>query len=212
VLRKPRKFAEERPRERLASDVGLVPDVRTLVMEEVNPEPSAECLDSEGGPRDVVSHVNMRPCQGLRISTISPARKDWRGWAVTDERWAALEPLVEVARPRGVTPLRDLQRTIEAIVRRHGNGARWRAIPAERGPWWRAVQLFIRWSRLGARERLPGLAQERGVELGTVFLDGTSVRVHAKAAGAPKKRRARPNATAARRSAARGAGSAPRRA
>src|SRR3954452_24131820 len=29
-------------------------------------------------------------------------------------------------------------------------GARWRVVPAEYGPWRRAVQLFIRWSKLGA--------------------------------------------------------------
>jgi hypothetical protein len=36
-------------------------------------------------------------------------------------------------------------------------------------------------------DRLLDLAQERGVELGMAFLDGTSIRAHAKAAGASKK-------------------------
>ena len=38
-------------------------------------------------------------------------------------------------------------------------------------------------------ERLLELAQERagGLELGLAFLDGTNVRAHAEAAGAPKK-------------------------
>jgi hypothetical protein len=39
-------------------------------------------------------------------------------------------------------------------------------------------------------ERLLGLAQGRGVELGMAFLDGTAIRAHAKAAGA--RPRARP--------------------
>jgi transposase len=131
----------------------------------------------------------------------------------TDERWAALEPLVEVCRPKGKTPPRDLQQlTIGAIVWRHENGAKWRAIPAEHGPWWRAAQLFIRWARLGVWERLLGLAQTRGVELGMAFLDGTSIRAHLKAAGAPKKGEARGSGTVARRSGARAAGSGPRRA
>lgn len=134
-------------------------------------------------------------------------------WAVlTDEQWAVLGPLVEASRPKGKVPPRDLRRTVEAILWRHRNGATWRAVPAEYGPWWTAAQLFIRWSRLGAWERLLGLAQERGVELGMAFLDGASVRAHAKAAGAPKKGRVRENGTAARRSAARAAGSGPRRA
>ena len=81
---------------------------------------------------------------------------------------------------------------------------------AELGPWWRAAQLFIRWSRLGAWQQLLEAAQARGVELGMAFLDGTSIRAHPKAAGAPKKGGPRANGTAARRSAARAAGSAPR--
>jgi transposase len=105
---------------------------------------------------------------------------------LTDERWAALEPLIEACQPKGKTPPRDLRRTIGAIVWRHVNGATWRAIPAEHGPWWRAAQLFIRWARLGVWPRLLEAAQARGVELGMAFLDGTSVRAHPKAAGAPK--------------------------
>jgi hypothetical protein len=40
-----------------------------------------------------------------------------------------------------------------------------------------------RWSRLGVWERLLGMAQARGDELGMVFLDSTSIRAHQKAAG-----------------------------
>src|SRR4051812_35381000 len=106
---------------------------------------------------------------------------------LTDERWAALAPLLEACRPKGKAPPRDLRRTVAAIVRRHANGAKWRAVPAELGPWWRAAQLFIRWSKLGVWQRLLEAAQARGVELGMAFLDGTSIRAHHKAAGAPKK-------------------------
>ena len=54
-------------------------------------------------------------------------------------------------------------------------------------PWWRAAQTFIRWARLGVWERLLHLVQERGIQLGMTFLDGTSVRAHQKAAGARRK-------------------------
>ena len=50
-----------------------------------------------------------------------------------------------------------------------------------------AAQTFIRWARLGVWERLLTLAQERGVQLGMTFLDGTSIRAHQKAAGARRK-------------------------
>ena len=127
---------------------------------------------------------------------------------LSDEQWAVLEPLIEQARPKGKVAPRDLRRTIEAVVWRHHNGAKWRAIPTELGPWWRAAQLSIRWSQLGAWQRLLDLAQQQGVSLGMAFLDGTSIRAHHKAAGAPKKGAARRNATGARRSAAAVVGSA----
>jgi transposase len=106
---------------------------------------------------------------------------------LTDDQWVVLEPLVEACRPPAKVPPRDLRRTISAIIWRHTNGAKWRAIPDEFGPWWMAAQTFIRWSRLGVWERLLGKVQERGVELGMAFLDGTSIRAHQKAAGAARK-------------------------
>lgn len=103
---------------------------------------------------------------------------------LSDAQWAVLEPLVEACRPKAKTPPQDLRRTLSAILWRHQNGAKWRAIPQDLGPWWRAAQIFIRWSRGGVWERLLALVQERGVELGMVFLDGTNMRAHQKAAGA----------------------------
>src|SRR5947208_9057925 len=106
---------------------------------------------------------------------------------VSDAQWMSLEPLVEACRPKGKTQPKDLRRTLSAILWRHENGAKWRAIPAELGPWSRAAQMFIRWAHLGVWERLLLLAQERGVRLGMTFLDGTSIRAHQKAAGAARK-------------------------
>jgi transposase len=106
---------------------------------------------------------------------------------LSDGQWALLEPLIEACRPKGKTPPQDLRRTLSAILWRHQNGAKWRAVPEELGPWWRAAQIFIRWARAGVWERLLNLVQECGIQLGMVFLDGTSVRAHQKAAGARRK-------------------------
>ena len=106
---------------------------------------------------------------------------------LTDAQWAMLEPLIEACRPKGKTAPQDLRRTLSAILWRHQNGAKWRSVPSELGPWSRAAQTFIRWARLGVWERLLGLAQGKGVELGMTFLDGTSIRAHQKAAGARRK-------------------------
>ena len=129
---------------------------------------------------------------------------------LTDGQWAVLEPLVDVCRPMGRTQPQDLRRTIEAILWRRRNGAKWRSAPAELGPWWRAAQTFIRWARLGVWERLLSLVQEGGVKLGMAFLDGSSIRAHHKAAGAARKGDLQRSETIVRRLAALVAAMGPR--
>src|SRR3954468_1849429 len=92
-----------------------------------------------------------------------------RNVVLNDDQWAVRGPLIDECRPRGKTEPVALRETIEAIVWRHQNGAACRPI------WWRAAQTFIRWSKLGVWERLLEHVQERGVELGMAFLDGTSI-------------------------------------
>jgi transposase len=106
---------------------------------------------------------------------------------LSDGQWALLEPLIEACRPKGKTPPQDLRRTLSAILWRHQNGAQWRAVPEELGPWWRAAPIFIRGARAGVWERLLSLVPECGIQRGMVVLDGTSGRAHQKAAGARRK-------------------------
>src|SRR3954454_10744654 len=86
---------------------------------------------------------------------------------LTDAQWAELAPLIEQCRPPHKTEHKNLRRTIEAIIWRHENGAKWRSIPRGLGPWWMAAQTFICWSHHGVWERLLELAQQRdGITLG----------------------------------------------
>ena len=117
---------------------------------------------------------------------------------------------MEAVRPHAKVPLRELRRTMGAILWRHDNGAKWRSLPAEHGPWWRAAQTFIRWSWLGVWDRLLALVQERGMQLGLAFLDGTTVRAHLKAAGAARKAALRHNETIVKHLAGLVAGMEPR--
>ena len=55
-----------------------------------------------------------------------------------------MEPLINEVRPHCKVAHDNLRQTIEAILWRHQNGAKWRAIPGELGPWWKAAQTFIR--------------------------------------------------------------------
>ena len=132
---------------------------------------------------------------------------------LTDVQWSAIEPLIEAVRPQTGRELTNLRRTFEAIVWRMQNGAKWRAIPAELGPWWMAAQTFIRWSKLGVWERLFEAAKAAGCPaLGMVFMDSTIIRAHQKAAGAAKRGTTQPShrARTTKRSAAARAVSAPR--
>jgi transposase len=58
---------------------------------------------------------------------------------LSDAQWSVLAPLIEACRPKGKTPLKHLRRIIEAILWRHQNDAKWRAIPEELGPSWAAL-------------------------------------------------------------------------
>jgi len=53
---------------------------------------------------------------------------------LTDRQWAVLAPLIEACRPHRKTQHHDLRRTIEAIIWRCQNGAKWRSLPSEFGP------------------------------------------------------------------------------
>jgi transposase len=129
---------------------------------------------------------------------------------LSDTQWAVLEPLVEACRPHAKVPPSNLRRAVSAILWRHANGAKWRSVPSELGPWWMAAQTFIRWSRLGVWDRLLALVQARDVQLGMTFLDGTSIRAHQKAAGAAKKTALVRSTAQVRRLAARVAAMAPK--
>ena len=81
---------------------------------------------------------------------------------LTDGQWAVLEPLIEAWRPAAKVPPQHLRRTVSAIIWRHDNGAKLRALPEEPGPWWMTAQTFIRWSRLSVWKRLLGHRAQRG--------------------------------------------------
>lgn len=86
--------------------------------------------------------------------------------ALTDKEWALLDPLVEACRPHNMVPPQDLRWTMGAIFWRHDNGARWRSLPVEEGPWWMAAQTFIRWSHIGVWDPLLIVMREKCAELG----------------------------------------------
>jgi transposase len=104
---------------------------------------------------------------------------------LSDAEWDDLKVVLDQVRSGEGRRFKDERQTLEAVIWRLRNGARWRAVPAEMGPWWRAAHLHIRWSRQGVWAKVFAALRDRGrPDLAEVFLDGTIVRAHAKAAGA----------------------------
>lgn len=103
---------------------------------------------------------------------------------LTDDEWAALKAALDAVRSPRRRPMKDERQTVEAVIWRLRNGATWRAVPKELGPWHRAANLHARWSTLGVWERaFEHLRDSAHADLTEVMLDGTSVRAHKAAAG-----------------------------
>ncbi len=103
----------------------------------------------------------------------------------TDDQWTRIEAGIGAVGIRGGKPRADDRQTIEGILWRFANGAKWRSVPAEFGPWHRVAQRFRRWAVAGVWEKLFEILKAAGeAQLGMVFLDGTVIRAHQKAAGA----------------------------
>ncbi len=54
---------------------------------------------------------------------------------LSDAQWAKFEAAIVVVKLRKARPRKEDRRTIEAIIWRLDNGAKWRSIPAELGVW-----------------------------------------------------------------------------
>lgn len=130
-------------------------------------------------------------------------------YAITDEQWAILEPMVLACKPRNApTPTLPDRMFFEAVLYWARTGVPWRDLPAEFGSWSAVYNRLRRWIDSGRLERLFGMMTARPAcdGLRRVMIDSTVVRAHQHAAGAAKKR----GAPRPRRSAARGAACRPR--
>src|SRR5258708_8599600 len=73
---------------------------------------------------------------------------------LTDAQWAKFEAAIAAVKLRGARPRKEDRRTIEAIIWRLDNGAKWRSIPAELGDGHRAYLRFRRWAVAGVWDRI----------------------------------------------------------
>lgn len=113
-----------------------------------------------------------------------------RDHEVTDDQWAVLAPQLPPQRAATGRPARDHRPMVEGVLWRLRTGAPWRDLPERYGPWERVYTRFRRWQAAGVWDEVLGALQaaadahgERDWDLR--FLDGTSIRAHPHAAGAP---------------------------
>lgn len=115
-------------------------------------------------------------------------------YLITDELWAAMEPLVNGARRHrgGQPPVLPDRMFLEALLYLARTGVPLRDLPGEFGAWDAVYNRFRRWVASGALARLfeAMTADPRFGEVRRVLVDSTIVRAHRHAAGAPRKKSA----------------------
>jgi putative transposase len=77
---------------------------------------------------------------------------------LSDEQWARLKPLLPKNGRRG-GQWREHRTVVEAILWVLVNGASWRDLPKEFGPWQTAYQRYMRWQYEGLWQRVVELLQ-----------------------------------------------------
>jgi transposase len=130
---------------------------------------------------------------GDLVDTLAVTRR----FDLTDEQWAALEPLLPAPSRPGRPSLWSKRQLIDGIRWRVRTGAPWRDMPAGYGSWSAAYGLFRRWQRAGVWQAiLTGLqaaAAAAGRITWDVSVDSTIARAHQHAAGARKRGICRPS-------------------
>ena len=111
---------------------------------------------------------------------------------VTDEQWAAVEPLVRKRKARTGRRPSDPRMMLNGIFWSLATGAPWRDLPERFGPWQTVYDHFRNWKRRGVFDRIIDALQVKLDQRGLIdwemwCVDGASVRATRAAAGADKK-------------------------
>ena len=114
-------------------------------------------------------------------------------YLLTDDLWAAMEPLVEQAKRHkgGQPPDLPDRGFFEALLYLARTGIPWRDLPGEFGSWDAVYNRFRRWAHSGGLRRLfrAMTADPQFGDIKRVLTDSTIVRAHQHAAGARRKKK-----------------------
>ena len=104
---------------------------------------------------------------------------------LTDHQWSLIEPLLPGRTGDPGRHGEDNRKSLEGILWILRTGAPWRDLPEHFGKWGSVYQRFRRWSQAGVFDRI--FDETKGdLDLRAVQVDGSYVKVHQHAAGAPK--------------------------
>ncbi len=104
---------------------------------------------------------------------------------LTQSQWERIRPLLPGKKADPGRTGTDNRRTLEGILWIMKTGAPWRDLPSRFGKWDTVYQRFRRWQRTGVFQRVFDTLDDTH-DLQVVMVDGTFVKVHQHAAGAPK--------------------------
>ncbi len=117
-------------------------------------------------------------------------------YQLSDSQWAWIQHLLPQNGQRG-GQWKDHRLMIDGILWVLSDGGRWRNLPERFGSWQSVYDRFRRWARKGVWDRILRHLQARKmaddqIDWSLFCIDGTVVRAHQAAAGASKKKKARP--------------------
>lgn len=127
------------------------------------------------------------PNTGDLVTSVAASRRA----DLTDEQWAAIEPMLPVGKKSGRPPKWTKRQLIDGIRWRTRVGAPWRDVPEQYGRWQSVYGLFRSWQRSGGWEAILSAlqicAEAAGDIVWDVSVDSTIARAHQHAAGARKR-------------------------
>ena len=114
-------------------------------------------------------------------------------YRLSDDQWAKVKDLLPGNGRRG-GQWKDHRLMIDGILWALSDGGRWCSLPDRFGPWKTAYDRFRKWCRNGLWDRLLLHLQAKKMHPGEIdwdlfCIDGSAVRAHQSAAGAPEKKR-----------------------
>lgn len=115
-------------------------------------------------------------------------------YAISDETWAVMGPMVDRCKSRlGPAPELPDRMFFEAVLYWARTGVPWRDLPSDFGAWDAVYNRLRRWIHSGRLEKLFKEMAARPACEGTVrvMIDSTIVRAHQHSAGALKKKAGR---------------------